>query len=237
MDELLTDREETFRVIRKKLLKAQASMKAYVDTKRREVTYALDDWVLLRLRPYRQLSARDSQATTGKLAKRFYGPFKVLEKIGGAAYRLQLPEGTKIHPVFHYSLLKPFRGAPDDAKIAKLPATFIDNQPLITPSSILDYRKSPSNPENWEVLVQWDGLHLDDTSWEDWDQLRQRYHLEGKVILQGPRGDREVEHATQAGADIHEEVQTATEQQDTGVLAENKPKRRIAKPTYLRDYI
>lgn len=50
-------------------------------------------------------------------------------------------------------------------------------------------------------------------------------------------GDREVEHATQAGADIHEEVQTATEQQDTGVLAENKPKRRIAKPTYLRDYI
>ncbi|RZB62375.1 hypothetical protein D0Y65_039612 [Glycine soja] len=57
------------------------------------------------------------------------------------------------------------------------------------------------------------------------------------ICLYLRHGDREVEHATQAGADIHEEVQTATEQQDTGVLAENKPKRRIAKPTYLRDYI
>lgn len=28
-----------------------------------------------------------------------------------------------------------------------------------------------------------------DTSWEDWDQLRQDHHLENKVILQGPKED------------------------------------------------
>lgn len=154
VDELLTAREDTFRAIRKKLLKAQASMKLYADTKRREVNYAPEDWVLLKLRPYRQISAKDSQATSSKLAKRYYGPFKVIEKIGGATYRLQLPEGTKIHSIFHCSLLKPFRGTPDGDKIATLPAKFIDDQPLITPTAILNYRKSSDNPVAWEVLVQ-----------------------------------------------------------------------------------
>jgi len=109
VDEMLTNREETFQVIRKKLLRAQERMKMAADTKRREVHYQPGDWVMLKLRPYRQVSAKGAHATRGKLAKRFYVPFQILERIGPMAYHLKLPEEACIHSVFHCSMLKPFK--------------------------------------------------------------------------------------------------------------------------------
>jgi len=114
----------------------------------------------------------------------------VIERIGAAAYRLQLPDGAKIHSVFHCSLLKPFKGSPTQSEIASLPAQFINGQPVISPLAILNYHKVPgSTPDSWEVLVQWQGMSPDKTSWDDWTQLCQAYHLEDKVNFQGPGND------------------------------------------------
>lgn len=53
VDELLVDRETKFHSIRKKLLKAQETMKRYADAKHRDVVYQPNDWVLAKLRPRR----------------------------------------------------------------------------------------------------------------------------------------------------------------------------------------
>ena len=77
-------------------------MKFHADKHRSERSFSVGDWVYLRLQPYRSISHK----TFNKLSPRFYGPFQVLQKIGAVTYKLDLPPGSQIHPVFHVSYLK-----------------------------------------------------------------------------------------------------------------------------------
>ena len=79
-------------------------MKEQADSKHQEVQWSVGDLRYVKLRPYRQTSL--ARRTNEKLGPRFYGPFKILQKIGPVAYKLELLATEHIHPVFHMSLLK-----------------------------------------------------------------------------------------------------------------------------------
>lgn len=123
-----------------------------------------------------------------KLSPRYYGPFQVLQKIGEVAYRLQLPDGAKIHPIFHVSCLKRKLGVKVQTQSA-LPKVDIDGIIQPEPKIILDRRLVKKGHRAVpEVLVKWQGLEADDATWESYHQLQERFpdlNLEDKVCAKG----------------------------------------------------
>jgi hypothetical protein len=86
------------------LVHAQDRMKKQADKHRTEREFAVGTMVYLELQPYVQLSVLPR--TNLKLSFKYFSPFKILDRVGKVAYRLQLPNQSAIHPVIHVSQLK-----------------------------------------------------------------------------------------------------------------------------------
>ena len=69
---------------------------------RRNVTFDEGDQVFLRVPDHSQTLRT---GPVPKLSPRFCGPFKVINKVGQVAYKLELPETSRVHPIFHVSRL------------------------------------------------------------------------------------------------------------------------------------
>ncbi|GKB22429.1 hypothetical protein Tco_0861830, partial [Tanacetum coccineum] len=78
--------------------------KSYADLKRKPMEFEVGDRVMLKVSPCKGVAHFGKQ---GKLKPRYVGPFKVLEKVGSVAYKLELPqELTRVHNTFYVSNLK-----------------------------------------------------------------------------------------------------------------------------------
>jgi hypothetical protein len=92
-----------------------------------------------------------------KLSPRFYGPFRISQKIEEVACKLDLPERSLIHLVFHVSQLKQKLGRTSTA-ISHLPSVDFHGVVQPEPEDILDLRSHKVNSCTVvEVLVQWNG--------------------------------------------------------------------------------
>ena len=102
--DLIKESGEKVKWIRDRLKVAQSRQKSYADTKRKEVVYEIGDRAYLRVSPLRGVKRF---VVKGKLAPRFVGPYRVLERMGEVTNKLELPEGLSgVHDVFHVSQLK-----------------------------------------------------------------------------------------------------------------------------------
>jgi hypothetical protein len=199
----LTDRDEALSQLKLHLLRAQEQMKKYADQSRRDVNFEVGDWVFLKLRPHRQHSV--IRRIHQKLAARFYGPFKIIEKVGEVAYRLQLPDYSKIHPVFHVSLLKKAVG--DYEVHGTLPKDLeITAEDEHYPERVLGARVTRKDGlEIPQSLIKWRGRTMDDVTWEDNEVLLGQFPdfiLEDKDVVMEGEIDRDGEISNDVGLDV-----------------------------------
>nr|KYP46337.1 Retrovirus-related Pol polyprotein from transposon 297 family [Cajanus cajan] len=181
----LQDRDEALRQLKVHLVRAQEWMKKQTDKHRIERSFKQGDMVFLKLKQHRQhpVVARISP----NFSARYYGPFELIERIGEVAYRLKLPPESKIHPLFHVSLLKKAIG--NYKAESGLPMGLEDDRAeLMQPELVLashSLMKGEDKMNQW--LVQWKGKTAEEATWEDEIAIRSQFpelSLEDKTVLQ-----------------------------------------------------
>ena len=162
------DRQLINRLLQQHLYRARNRMKMQTDKHRSDHSFAVGDFVFLKLQPYVQSSL--APRANAKLAFKYFGPYQVIGKIGSVAYKLQLPPTAAFHDVFHVSLLKKFEGTPPTS-VVPLP-DLLNGRVLPSPEKVVRARL---NRGVWELLVQWIGRAPSDATWENLLEFKSAY--------------------------------------------------------------
>lgn len=143
---------------RKHLLAARDRMSCYVNAGRSAVSFSVGQAVLLNTK---NLSFKGPG--TRKFHPRWIGPFTVTRCIGSSAYELDLLPSMRIHPVFHGSLLKPYRQ--DGRRQPPPPPIQLDGEDEYEVDRILDHRYVGKR-KRLQFLVRWTGYGPEHDTWE-----------------------------------------------------------------------
>jgi hypothetical protein len=99
--DILLDAEENIKMVRENMKIAQSRQRSYADTRRRELSFEVGDFVYLKVSSIRGVRRF---GVKGKLAPRYVGLYQILAKHAEVAYQLSLPEGLSVvYDVFHVS--------------------------------------------------------------------------------------------------------------------------------------
>lgn len=172
VDSSLQQREEVIKLLRFNLQRAQHRMVQMANKKRSDRQFQIGDLVLLKLQPYRQQSL--VQRPSHKLCPRYFGPYKILDKVGAVAYKLDLPAEAKIHHTFHVSQLKAYNGG--DPTFTAIPSHLFDEVVPLEPEAILDRRTiKRRNQAATQVLIKWKDHPVEDATWEFWFDIQNKF--------------------------------------------------------------
>ncbi|GJW75848.1 putative reverse transcriptase domain-containing protein [Tanacetum coccineum] len=102
--ELVEETTKKIIQIKQRMQVARNRKKSYADLKRKPMGFQVGDKVMLKVLPWKGVVRFGKW---GKLNPRYVEPFKVLEKVGSIAYKLEFPEElSRVHNMFHVSNLK-----------------------------------------------------------------------------------------------------------------------------------
>ncbi|GJS42291.1 reverse transcriptase domain-containing protein [Tanacetum coccineum] len=102
--EIIHETTEKIVQIRQHLQAARDRQRSYANIRRKPLEFQVGDRVMLKVSPHKGVIRFGKK---GKLNPRYIGPFKILERIGPVAYKLELPKELRnVHSTFHISNLK-----------------------------------------------------------------------------------------------------------------------------------
>ncbi|XP_052486307.1 uncharacterized protein LOC128041043 [Gossypium raimondii] len=170
--ELVFETKDKVRLIRDRLKAASDRHKSYAVLKRRDIEYAVGDFIFLKVSSWKKVLRFDRK---GKLIPRFIRPYQILKRVGPIAYQLELPpELDRIHNVFHVLMLKLYRSDPSHVvSIEEIEVrsnlTFEDE-----PVQILDRDiKVLKRTSILLVKVPWQNHGIEEATWEPKDLMHQ----------------------------------------------------------------
>ncbi|GJU91912.1 hypothetical protein Tco_1304335 [Tanacetum coccineum] len=163
--------------IRQRLQATRDRQRSYANVRRKPLEFQVGDRVMLKVSPRKGVIRFGKR---GKLNSRYFGPFKILERIGPMAYKLELPkELSNVHSTFHVSNLKkclsdesiviPMKELRIDDKL-----NFVEEQVEIMDREVKQLRQSCIPI----IKVRWSYKRGPEFTWEHEDQIRAKYlHL------------------------------------------------------------
>jgi hypothetical protein len=161
-------------MVRESLKVAQTRQKSYADKRRRDLSFEIGDFVYLKASPMR---GTRRFMVKEKLAPRYVGPFKIVDRKEKVAYQLKLPpQLSDVHDVFHVSQPKKCLRVLEE----QLPMEELDLGGDITYSErlvkILDTAERVTRNKVIKMCkVQWSHHTEDDATWEHEEELRADY--------------------------------------------------------------
>lgn len=152
--------------VAKHIAAAQRRQKQYADQHRREEEFQEGELVWL---SSRNMTPRGSP----KLQPKYVGPYKIIQRIGKVAYKLDLPPSMQQHPVFHVSLLSKYDERPPEMRQEEgwepVTSEGAEGQAEYEVEEILDSRGEGANEE---YLVKWKGYSTQQATWEPVEHLK-----------------------------------------------------------------
>jgi len=171
--ELVQVTTEKVRTIRDRIKAAQDRQKKYANVRRTPLEFSMGDQVFLKVAPWKNMLRFGLK---GKLTTCFIGPFKILQRVGLVAYKVDLPpQLAKVHDVFHISLLR--KANVDPAQILpQVPVEVKEDLTLeLRPIRILDQEMKERSKKIPIVRILWRNAQIEEETWEREAEMRKKY--------------------------------------------------------------
>ena len=162
IDEFVAGIHNIEQQVRERMELTRHWMERDADKRRRDISASLHPGAYAYLSTKGITMPVDKERTSTKLRQLYYGPYKILRQLSPVSFQLQLPAASRIHDVFHCSLLKPASDLQTNGiRGAQLPTATDSGEYEV--EKILTRR---GEAHQRQYLIKWKNFPMEDCSWE-----------------------------------------------------------------------